>query len=215
MKFVLSFSGGKDSILALHEMVQQGHEAVALLVMYREDAERSWTHGIDRDMLTAMADALNIPLLCCKSAADTYEHDFEEGLREAVALGAEACVFGDIDIELHREWDESRCEAVGIKAVLPLWGCDREDNVRRAVELGYVCTVKCVKNDVLPVTMLGQPLSMAMLEEMSSLGVDLCGENGEYHTVVVDGPLFRHPVEVECCGTQKNEWATVLDLKAK
>lgn len=215
MKFVLSFSGGKDSILALHKMIAAGHEAVGLLIMFREGASRSWVHGIDKQMLDAIAEALDIPLICCHAGGETYAEDMEQCLLEAKERGACACAFGDIDIAEHRAWDEARCEAVGMQAFLPLWGCDRLENVREAIRLGYRCLIKCVRHDVLPESFLGQPLSEEILEQMERYGVDLCGENGEYHTVVVDGPLFRHPVELENRGTVSLEYVSAADLVLK
>lgn len=215
MRFVLSFSGGKDSILALHHMVSAGHEPVGLLVMVRADGERSWVHGMDQPLLEDVADALGIPLLPCRAGGDTYAADMERALREAKALGAEACAFGDIDIAEHRAWDEARCAAAGLTPCLPLWGRDRAENVREAVALGYRCVIKCIRNSVLPPSLLGRALSAETLAEMESYGVDLCGENGEYHTVVVDGPLFRRPVALHDRGTVQLEYVTAADLVLK
>lgn len=215
MKFVLSFSGGKDSILALHRMVEAGHEPVALLVMYLEDARRSWVHGIDDEMLHALSDALRIPLLRCAARGETYASDMEQALLQAKELGAQACAFGDIDITEHRTWDEERCKAVGLTPALPLWGRNRAENVRDAIALGYRCIIKCVRSGILPETLLGQPLNEEVLDEMEKYGVDLCGENGEYHTIVVDGPLFRHPIEIENQGTVHLEYVTATDLVLK
>lgn len=215
MKFVLSFSGGKDSILAFHKMISAGHEPAALLVMFRKDAERSWVHGMDEDMVKAIGEALNLPVICCKAGMETYAADMEKCLLEAKELGAEACVFGDIDIEDHRAWDESRCAATGLQAVLPLWGCSREENVKESIALGYRCIIKCVRNGVLPASMLGKPLSAEILEEMKTYGVDLCGENGEYHTIVTDGPVFKHPVELIHRGNVELEYVTAADLVLK
>lgn len=215
MNFVLSFSGGKDSVLALHELVAAGHVPVALMAVVREEAGRTWTHGIDFTLLAAMAEALDVPLLRCAAGAETYNADVERTLLAAGAMGAEACAFGDIDLIEHRAWDEERCAAVGLAPLLPLWGRDREENVRRAVELGYVCVIKCVRSGVLPPSLLGRPLSEEVLDEMRSYGVDLCGEGGEYHTIVVDGPLFRRPVPLENRGTIVQEYITAADLVLK
>lgn len=197
MKFAIAFSGGKDSILALHEMVEAGHEPVALLVMYRQEAGRSWVHGIEPELLAAIGEALEIPMIRCGAKSETYDEDIERGLRQTQELGAEACVFGDIDTPAHREWDETRCAAVGMDAILPLWKRDRVDTVRKTLDLRYQCLIKCVRNDILPVSWLGQPLSHTHVEQMLARGIDACGENGEYHTVVVDGPLFKHAVAVK------------------
>ena len=212
MKFAVSFSGGKDSMLALHEMVEGGHEPAALLVMYRREAGRSWVHGIEPKLLAAISEALEIPLICCGAKSETYNADMECGLRQTRELGAEACVFGDIDTPGHREWDEARCAAVGMKAILPLWKMDRVDAVRKTLDLGYKCLIKCVRNDILPESWLGQPLSHVHIEQMLAQGVDACGENGEYHTVVVDGPLFRHPVAIKNRGVVFLEQITAADL---
>lgn len=212
MKFVLSFSGGKDSILALHKMTEAGHEAVGLLVMFKESEGRSWVHGMDRKLLEAVAGALNLPLICCCAKGETYEADMELGLRKARELGAEGCAFGDIDIAAHRAWDEERCAAVGLQAFLSLWGCDRTENVREAIRLGYRCLIKCIRPDVLPESLLGKPLSEETLEEMEGCGIDLCGENGEYHTIVTDGPLFRHPVELENRGIVRFSYVSAADF---
>ena len=212
MRFAVSFSGGKDSVLALHEMVEAGHDPVALLVMYRQDAGRSWVHGIGPKLLAAIGEALEIPLICCSARPETYDGDMERGLRQAQELGARACVFGDIDTPGHREWDEARCAAVGMDAVLPLWERDRVDAVRKTLDLGYRCLIKCVRSDILPATWLGQPLGHAHIERMLAQGIDACGENGEYHTVVVDGPLFSHAVAVENRGSVFLDQITAADL---
>ena len=212
MRFVLSFSGGKDSILALHKMLEMGHAPVALLVLYQEKTGRSWTHGADRELLCAIADALGILLFCCPAAADSYRADMERALRQAREMGAEACVFGDVDTEEHRRWDEGRCAAAGLKAILPLWKRDRTENVYEAVTLGYRCLIKCVRKGALPESFLGQPLTFPLLEEMKRYGVDLCGEDGEYHTIVVDGPLFHRPVAVENRGILRFEHISAADL---
>ena len=199
-------------MLALHEMVEAGHQSAALLVMYRQEAGRSWVHGIETKLLAAISEALEIPLICCDAKFETYDEDMERGLRQTRELGAEACVFGDIDTPGHREWDEARCAAVGMGAILPLWKRDRVEAVRKTLDLGYKCLIKCVRNDILPESWLGQPLGHSHIEQMLSQGIDACGENGEYHTVVVDGPLFRRPVAIENHGLVLLDQITAADL---
>lgn len=212
MKIAVSFSGGKDSMLALHEAIDAGHEPVALLVMYRQEAGRSWVHGIEPTLLTAIGEALGIPLLCCNAKLETYNEDMETALRQAQQLGAEACVFGDIDTPAHREWDEARCAAAGITPLLPLWQRDRISIVRKTLDLGYQCLIKCIRNDILPESWLGQPLSHSHMKQMQEMGVDACGENGEYHTVVTDGPLFHYPVRTTNRGLVYLNQITAADL---
>ena len=119
----------------------------------------------------------------------------EEALRKAKKAGAEFVCFGDIDIEGHRIWGEERCRNVGLSALYPLWHANREENAREVINLGYKCVIKSVDNTKLPKSMLGKILDEALLEEMAQCGIDVCGENGEYHTLVVDGPIFRSPIQ--------------------
>lgn len=212
MKFAVSFSGGKDSMLALHEMVEAGHTPVALLVMYRQEAGRSWVHGIEPELLSAIGESLGIPLLRWDARAESYNRDMERALFRAQELGAEACAFGDIDTPGHREWDEARCAAAGMRAMLPLWNRDRVELVQRTLDLGYECVIKCIRSDILPEDWLGQPLGRAHIDWMRAQGVDACGENGEYHTVVVNGPLFRWPVRAESRGRIRMENVAAADL---
>ena len=194
MKFVMSYSCGKDSTLALHKLLAAGHEPVGLLVMFNEKWERSFFHGADRPLLEAYADALGIPLILRPTDGYDYHLSMEEGLRQAKALGAQFAGFGDIDIEGNRAWSEERCRNAGLRAEFPLWHAGRRDNTLEVVSLGYRCLIKTVNKTLLPKSLCGQMLDDITLAVMEAAGVDLCGENGEYHTLVVDGPIFRHPL---------------------
>lgn len=194
MKFVMSYSCGKDSTLALHTMLAQGHEAVALIVVVHEDAQRSFFHGVDKTMLEQISSVLGIPLLLTPTRGERYHLAMEESLRKAREQGAEAACFGDIDIEEHRVWCEERSQQAGLKAVFPLWQRDRRENVFELLRLGYRCLIKTVNSTLLPRTLLGKIIDHEVVKEMDQCGIDICGENGEYHTIVVDGPIFSRPV---------------------
>lgn len=194
MKFAMSYSCGKDSTLALHRLMKQGHEPVCLVVMVNEEDGRSFFHGADRAMLDRYAKALALPVMACPANGATYKAAFETGLLKARKMGAEAVGFGDIDIEEHRQWDEERCQALGLLPCFPLWQEKREEVVHELIRLGYKCLIKSINRRVLPMSLLGTFLNDASLSVMKSAGVDLCGENGEYHTLTVDGPIFRQPL---------------------
>ena len=198
MNFVISYSGGKDSVLSLHKMLEGGHTPMGLLVMVNQEQQRSWFHGVDLELLRQIAASLEIPLLPCESGGEDYHTRMEETLRAAKAQGAEACVFGDIDIEDHREWCRARCDAAGLQCIHPLWQRDRLDNTNEIIALGYQCVIKCVRNKDLPQSFLGRILDAELVAEMAKRGLDVCGENGEYHTVAVGGPVFHRPVAYEC-----------------
>ena len=198
MKFVLSYSCGKDSTLALHKMIHEGHEPVGLLVMMNREMRRSWFHGVDKELLNAISESLDIPLILCETSGEEYHTALEDGLRLAMTKGAEIAVFGDIDIDGHLIWCRERCAAIGIESLFPLWRRDREEIVREILLLGYQCVIKCVSNEKLPQNLLGKVLDEFVLEKMKYLNVDICGENGEYHTIVLDGPVFNNPIDYEC-----------------
>ena len=191
MKFVMSYSCGKDSTLALHKMIEQGNEPVALLVMVNENVDRSFFHGADYVMLEAYSKALALTLLITPSDGENYHLAMEESLRKAKTLGAEVACFGDIDIEGNRKWVEERCKNAEIKSVFPLWHRNREENVYELIELGYKCVIKSINNTLLPKSLLGKAIDASVIDEMKNCGIDICGENGEYHTLVVDGPVFK------------------------
>ena len=195
MKFVMSYSCGKDSTLALHHMIKNGNEPVALIVMVNKEAERSYFHGADYKMLEAYSENLGIPILPTASNGEDYHIAMEESLRKAIEMGAEAACFGDIDIDNNRAWSEARCENVGIEAVFPLWQRNRADNVYEIVNSGYKCLIKSINNTLLPESFLGKCIDSQIIEEMKSFGIDICGENGEYHTLAIDGPIFKTPIE--------------------
>ena len=194
MNFVMSYSCGKDSTLALHKMIEQGHKPVALLVMVNEKVDRSFFHGADYAMLEAYSKCLELPLLITPSKGEQYHLAMEESLRKAKAMGAEAACFGDIDIEGNRMWAEERCANAELEAVFPLWQRNREENVYELVELGYQCLIKSINSTLLPKSILGKCIDNSSIEVMRECGIDICGENGEYHTLVVNGPVFKHPL---------------------
>lgn len=198
MKFVISYSFGKDSTLALHRMIEQGHTPVGLLVMVNSQQDRSWFHGVDRMLMEQIGQALRLPLLLCETDGSRYHLELEQGLERAMGLGAKACVFGDIDMEDNARWCAERCAHKEMRSIFPLWKQSREGLVREVITLGYTAHLKCIRNDLLPEWMLGKRLDWPILEEMERRRVDPCGESGEYHTLVTGGPIFHQPVPVRC-----------------
>ncbi len=196
-KFVMSFSGGKDSTLALYRMIKKGYEPVALLTTVKKDADKSWTHGINKRLLKQVSESLDIPLLEVECDVCEYEKEFEKSLTKAKELGASICVFGDIDIEEHKNWDVERCKNSGIEASFPLWREDRESLVYEFIESGFTTIIKTVNLDYLNESLLGKKLTKNVVLEIKNAGADACGENGEYHTFVIDGPLFKEKVSFE------------------
>lgn len=194
-KFIVSYSGGKDSALALHRVIKEGHIPTALLITYNPTSERSWFHGIPPYLLDDLADALNIPVrkIPC-GEGDDYNANFITALKAEKEAGADFCVFGDIDIEAHRQWCADVCDAAGIRLYHPLWQESREDLVKECIREGFCANITTLNTKWLSPKHLGRVLSEEEIAEIVAEGADACGENGEYHTFVSDGPIFHRPV---------------------
>lgn len=200
MKFAMSYSCGKDSTLALHKMIEQGHEPVCLVIMVNKEAARSYFHGADDAMLKRYEKALGIPVIACPANGEGYRQAFIQGLKKAKDMGALGACFGDIDIAQNREWEEGCCKECGLTPYFPLWQKERRKIVSETIALGYRCLIKSVHRTVLPMDLLGRFLDEAALEVMEAAGADACGENGEYHTLAVDGPVFRETLDFKVGG---------------
>ena len=211
MKFAVSYSGGKESALALYKAIRQGHTPILLITTFNEDRKHSYSHGINETILNRVSDSLGIPSLLVKTKDEDYTRDFEKALIHAKELGAEACVFGDVDIEGHFAWCSERCENVGIQPLFPLRGESRKNVVYDFLDSGFTANISVVNTKYLSECFLGQQLTREIADRIATEGADICGENGEYHTFVSAGPIFRHPVRFSFAEkTEKNEYAIML-----
>jgi diphthine-ammonia ligase len=193
VKVFSSWSGGKECALATCKAISQGHEVLYLLNFISEDGERSRSHGIKADVLALQAEAIGIPLIQVKTSWENYEENFKKVVRELKDKGIEGGVFGDIDLEEHREWVERVCGQVGIKAFLPLWGIKPEELIAEFLKLKFKAIVIATR---LEEGLLGKVLDKALVKRISRLGSHPCGESGEYHTFVTAGPIFRRALKV-------------------
>lgn len=210
-----SWSGGKDSSLALNHAIQTGAVPGLLVTMLTEGGERSRSHGLRRALLEAQAQAIGVPIAFAATTWDGYEAALAAELVKAERQGLRTGVFGDIDIDRHREWVERVAAAAGTTAVHPLWQRDRAGLMRELLDLGFRAVLVAVRDGLLPPSLLGETIDAAMLEEFERAGVDLAGENGEFHTCVVDGPIFSHPVEIEPGETSLRDGVWFIDLSPR
>jgi uncharacterized protein (TIGR00290 family) len=208
-----SWSGGKDSALALHEATRAGAEPRLLVSMLTEGGERSRSHGLSRDVLQAQADAVGLPIRFGAATWAGYREVFLRLLREGAAEhGVRIGVFGDIDMDDHRRWEEEACAEVGAELCLPLWQRRRRTVMDELLAAGFEAVIVAVRDGVLPAAMLGRTLDSELVAEIEAAGADACGENGEYHSVVVDGPLFRRPLRLEPGERSLRDGVWFLDL---
>jgi diphthine-ammonia ligase len=193
VKAFSSWSGGKECALATYKAISQGHEVLYLLNFVTEDGERSRSHGIKASVVALQAKAIGIPLIQVKTSWEDYEENFKKAVGELKNKGIEGGVFGDIDLEEHREWVERVCSEVGIKAFLPLWGIKPEELIEELLELKFKAIIVATRLDE---NFLGKVLDKALVKQISKLGSHPCGENGEYHTFVTEGPIFKKALEI-------------------
>jgi len=192
-----SWSGGKDSCLAMYLAMEQGYIPRTLFTMFSLENDISSAHRLKESVIQAQADAIGIKSFIAKAAFEEYEEVFVASLKEFKDQGIDFGIFGDIDIDAHREWEEQVSTKASITAVLPLWQQDRKLLVKSFLDLGFKAKIVLVNKQMLPVHFLGKDLSYALLEEIEATGADVCGENGEYHTVVYEGPMFKKSVPLK------------------
>ena len=213
--FFCSWSGGKDSCLALHRACRAGARPVCLLTILCEDGIRSRSHGIRKDVLEAQAAALGIPMLVRNATWAEYEPVFIGALHGIGKEGVKAGVFGDIDFPPHLEWEEKVCAAAGMTACLPLWACPRSELLEEFLTLGYKAMIVTLKADKLSKEFLGRMIDREVIMQFQDAGIDPCGENGEYHTLVVDGPLFSRPLQLDEGDISEDSGYCSLDLRLR
>lgn len=199
---VVSFSGGKDSCLALWRARQAGLDVRAVINVLEESGERNRSHGVPRSLLEAQAHSLDVELVAPATSWRDYEARFTETLVDLKARGFEVAVFGDIDLQAHRDWEEKVCALAGIDCYLPLWHESRLELAHEILRLGFRAIVVCVDSRFLEDRYCGRIFDEQFIADLPA-AVDPCGENGEFHTFVFDGPGFNEPVRYEVAGTEK------------
>ena len=213
-RFFCSWSGGKDAYLALQRAVAAGGRPASLLCMLHEDGMHSRGHGLPLALLEAQAAALGIPLVIRATTWEDYEATFVSALHELRKEGVEAGVFGDIDLEGHRIWVEGVCEVAGMSCHLPLWREPRRKLVGEMLSAGVVATIVVVDASRLSADFLGRELDDDLIARLEEEGVDVCGEDGEYHTVVTAAPLFAARVPLGWNGREERDGHWVLKFDA-
>lgn len=212
MRSIISWSGGKDSCFAMMNAREAGYEPTVLLNVMNETGQRSRSHGLPASILQQQAGAMHLPIELIESSWNDYEKNFTNALtdlRERFTITH--AVFGDIDLQAHRDWEEKVTAAAGLQAILPLWQQDRKSLLLQMLDAGIeTMIVSC--NAVMGPTFLGRMMTKDMIPELEKIGVDVCGENGEFHTLVVNCPLFNKRITVNRGEKQEHEGYWFLEL---
>jgi uncharacterized protein (TIGR00290 family) len=211
----VSWSGGKDSALALHLALASGFKPQVLLCMVDERGY-SRSNGVSTQILQQQALVLNLPIVLRKSSWSNYESNLVEVLIEIKrAYNVTQCIFGDIDVVVHHQFEESVCQQSGLSAYVPLWGKSRLDVKNEIIRLGIKSKLSVVSKKYAIDELLGAEYSELDFACLEQLGVDICGENGEFHTLVYDAPLFKHALHIEAGEIYDLEHALLCDFKIK
>lgn len=195
---VLSWSGGKDSALALQALRDRGIDVRALLTTVTETYDRISMHGVRRELLRAQATAAGIDLVEVPIPPQCPNEVYEERMSAAIsspALGeVQTYAFGDLFLEDIRAYRVERLARVGKSCTFPIWGLDTSELARRFVKDGFGAFIVCVDPRQLDASFAGRAFDDALLDDLPS-EVDPCGERGEFHTFVHRGPVFSEPIE--------------------
>lgn len=192
------WSGGKDSALALYKLIMAGEYSVrALLTTVTLDYDRVSMHGVRRDLLLDQAEKLAIPLrivlISKESTNEEYEKRIAQALMEFKKAGITTVAFGDIFLEDLRKYREEHLSHLGMGALFPLWKIETRALAEEFLNLGFRAVVTCVDTEKIPKEFAGREFDIKFLSDLPA-GVDPCGENGEFHSFVYDGPIFKERI---------------------
>jgi uncharacterized protein (TIGR00290 family) len=198
---LISWSGGKDSSLALYEIQKsRDYEVAALITTITSDYDRVSMHGLRTILLDKQASSLNIPLekiFISKNASnDEYESRLKEVLLKYKQLGIRDVVFGDLFLEEIKKYREALLQKIGMQCVFPIWKRDTVKLAKKFIELGFKAITVCVDSNVLGKEFAGREFDEHFLDDLPK-AIDPCGENGEFHTFTYDGPVFNTPISHE------------------
>jgi len=213
-----NWSGGKDSCLALHHVLQDKiYDVQFLVTTVNSDAQRVAMHGVRLELMQEQARQIGIPLIIIEypTSADMqeYERAMSEGLKPLLEGGIRTAIFGDIFLEDLKEYRVNKLKEIGVEAVFPLWKRDTTELVNEFIDLNYKTVVVCVDKSKLGEEFIGKTITKEWIAQLPE-SVDPCGENGEFHTFAFAGPIFSAPVEFEVKEiVQRNYPSTVKDEK--
>lgn len=197
---IFCWSGGKDSALALYRMLHDERcEVVSLLVTCNEEFQRVSMHGVRIELAQMQAEAIGLPLeivfVPAGGSNETYQRKMAEVLLAHKARGVTAVAFGDIFLEDLKQWREANLAEIGMRGIFPLWKNEPRALMTEFIALGFKSVVCCVSDAYLDERALGCTIDWGFLDALPD-EVDLCGENGEFHSFAYDGPIFKRPLSI-------------------
>jgi uncharacterized protein (TIGR00290 family) len=218
MKALVAWSSGKDSSWALHCLLKQTDVQIAgLLTTFNQAFNRVAMHAVRRELVELQAQAAGLPLravgLPWPCSNEDYERIMADVYRSAAAEGIQAIAFGDLFLEDIRAYRERQLAGAGIEPLFPLWKIPTDALAREMIAAGLRARLTCVDPRVLPRDFAGREFDAALLNDLPPT-VDPCGENGEFHSFVYDGPMFRNPIAIESGELVERDGFVFADLRA-
>lgn len=211
MSYIVSWSGGKDSCFACYQAIKNGYDISHLVNFVSKEHKRVSFHGTEAKLIELQAEAIGIPLLQKDTTLNEYEEDFKKAVKTLIPKGVEGIVFGDIYLQEHKDWTERFCTELGIKSIEPLWGQQQEEILQGFIDAGFEATVVSAKSDLFGEKFIGKTVNKDFLKYLKESNIDVCGENGEYHTFVVNGPLFKKKIKIIKSKTITKDYHRFLD----
>ncbi|MCS7095451.1 MAG: diphthine--ammonia ligase [Candidatus Bathyarchaeota archaeon] len=214
MRVVVSWSGGKDSCLAYQKALTQGHEICGIVTFLWENP----SHAHPLCIVELQAKALKTKHFKAETREPYFEHYKNALLHLTENEGIEAIVTGDIAPldAFHGNWMDSICKELGIEVIKPLWGIDRYQILKELISQGCKAVFSCVKKPWFNENWLGRELTWEAIEELKTLrdryGIDLCGENGEYHTLIIDAPILKETIEISKYDIERHNGAFYMKI---
>lgn len=212
-KAVFNWSGGKDSALALQKILKENkYEVIALLTTFNEKDQTSSAHSIPLHLMKKQAKSMGIelfPVFINKEPGD-YEVKMRQVVDHFLKLGVAHFIFGDLYIKEVRKYRESKLNPLGIEVVEPIWGKTPEQVMENFFDSGIKAKIVTIQADKLDSNYIGKDLSPSLIKEFPK-GIDICGENGEYHTFAYAGDLFKKEIDLEIIETYKLSFDIRLD----
>lgn len=198
VKTIASWSGGKDSCLACYKVIKEGYDIRYLLNFVSSESRRGSFHGLDKEIISLQAERINLSVIIKEVSPDTkkYESEFKSAVSELINTGIEAMVFGDIYLEEHKVWVDRVCQELNIKPLEPLWKQAPMKLLQDFLDAGFKTIIVSCRTELMGKEYLGRYLDMELAEELQEKGICPCGEKGEFHTLVLDGPIFKKPIEI-------------------
>lgn len=196
MSYIASWSGGKDSCFACYEAICRGYNISCLVNFISKEYKRVSFHGTEAKLIRLQAKAIDIPLLQKETTWNGYEQEFKDAVRGLIPYGITGIVFGDIYLQEHKDWVERVCEELGIEAIEPLWGKEPEKILLDFIDAGFEAIIVSAKSDLFSEEWIGRKVDREFLRYLKENETDICGENGEYHTFVTGGPMFKKKIKI-------------------